>query len=66
MTNRYVSKQQRVAMSHSERSGREKPAWANGIKALYDAVTEEPLPVDFEDLLDRLSNAKHHRNHSKK
>lgn len=28
------------------------PAWANGLKQLYDSVLDEPLPDSFKDLLD--------------
>ena len=28
------------------------PAWAQGLKQLYDSVVEEPLPDTFKDLLD--------------
>lgn len=27
------------------------PAWADGLKQLYDAVVDEPLPDSFKDLL---------------
>ncbi|MBU6266041.1 MAG: hypothetical protein KGN34_00790 [Sphingomonadales bacterium] len=36
-------------------SARAKPAsWANGLRALYDSVVEEPLPDSFMDLLSKL------------
>ena len=28
------------------------PAWAEGLKQLYDSVVDEPLPDAFKDLLD--------------
>lgn len=28
------------------------PAWAEGLKELYDSVVDEPLPDSFKDLLD--------------
>ena len=28
------------------------PAWAEGLKKLYDSVVDEPLPDSFKDLLD--------------
>lgn len=28
------------------------PAWAHGLKQLYDSVVDEPLPDSFKDLLD--------------
>ncbi|PZO71806.1 MAG: hypothetical protein DI636_02515 [Pelagerythrobacter marensis] len=30
------------------------PAWASGLRQLYDQVIEEPLPDSFKDLLDKL------------
>jgi hypothetical protein len=30
------------------------PGWSQGIRALYDAVIQEPLPADFLKLLDEL------------
>ena len=33
------------------------PAWANGLKQLYDEVVEEPLPDAFMDLLAELDSA---------
>ena len=33
------------------------PAWANGLKKLYDSVVDEPLPDSFKDLLSRLDDA---------
>lgn len=32
------------------------PGWANGLRQLYDAVVEEPLPDTFKDLLSKLDN----------
>ena len=31
-----------------------RPEWANGLRQLYDAVIEEPLPDSFKDLLSQL------------
>ena len=31
-----------------------RPDWADGLRQLYDAVVDEPLPDTFKDLLDRL------------
>lgn len=31
-----------------------KPEWADGLRHLYDAVVEEPLPDSFKDLLAKL------------
>lgn len=33
------------------------PAWANGLKQLYDDVVDEPLPDAFKDLLAQLDSA---------
>lgn len=32
----------------------EQPGWANGLRQLYDAVVDEPLPDSFKDLLAQL------------
>lgn len=32
--------------------GSDTPAWAQGLKQLYDSVLDEPLPDSFKDLLD--------------
>ena len=29
------------------------PAWADGLKELYRSVVDEPLPGNFQDLLDK-------------
>ncbi len=34
--------------------GKATPEWADGLKQLYDAVVEEPLPDSFKNLLDQL------------
>jgi len=33
------------------------PAWADGLKRLYDDVVEEPLPDTFKDLLAQLDES---------
>ena len=33
-------------------NGADTPAWADGLKQLYDSVVDEPLPDSFKDLLD--------------
>jgi hypothetical protein len=33
------------------------PEWTAGLKRLYDAVVEEPLPDSFRDLLNKLDAA---------
>jgi hypothetical protein len=33
------------------------PEWAAGLKRLYDAVLDEPLPDSFKDLLSKLDSA---------
>ena len=32
------------------------PEWASGLKHLYDAVVDEPLPDSFKDLLAQLDD----------
>jgi hypothetical protein len=32
------------------------PGWASGLRQLYDAVVEEPLPDNFKDLLSKLDS----------
>ncbi|QFT78897.1 NepR family anti-sigma factor [Erythrobacter sp. THAF29] len=34
----------------------EEPGWANGLRQLYDAVVDEPLPDSFKDLLAQLDD----------
>lgn len=34
------------------RDSTDAPAWAQGLKQLYDSVVDEPLPDSFKDLLD--------------
>ena len=36
------------------RKGGQSPAWAAGLRQLYDQVIDEPLPDSFRDLLDKL------------
>lgn len=36
------------------RAGKKKPDWTNGLRQLYDAVVDEPLPDQFRDLLAQL------------
>lgn len=54
MSNPHDSCPQRGDTPRPDRPVQDKPAWANGIRALYDAVTQEPLPADFEMLLNQL------------
>lgn len=35
------------------------PEWADGLKRLYDAVLDEPLPDSFARLLDQLDGPPH-------
>jgi hypothetical protein len=30
------------------------PLWTDGIRSLYDSVAQEPLPADFQKLLEEL------------
>ncbi len=36
--------------------GENAPAWADGLKQLYDDVVDEPLPDAFKDLLAQLDD----------
>ncbi|WP_394271042.1 NepR family anti-sigma factor [Qipengyuania sp.] len=36
------------------RAMRKNPDWTNGLRQLYDAVVDEPLPDQFRDLLAQL------------
>ncbi len=44
----------RPAPAHHDKS--KPPEWANGLRQLYDAVVEEPLPDSFRDLLSKLDS----------
>lgn len=35
----------------------QRPDWADGLRALYNSVVEEPLPDSFQDLLDKLDDS---------
>jgi len=37
-------------------SRQKSPEWAAGLRRLYDAVVDEPLPDSFSELLDRLDD----------
>jgi hypothetical protein len=41
----------------AQRSVPEMPAWAEGIRTLYDAISHEPLPTDFQTLLNELGKS---------
>ena len=43
----------------SKRAPRSQPTpdWTSGLRRLYDAVVEEPLPDSFAQLLDKLDDA---------
>lgn len=36
--------------------GQPQPGWALGLRQLYDAVLDEPLPDTFKDLLSKLDD----------
>ncbi|MEP3421434.1 MAG: NepR family anti-sigma factor [Erythrobacter sp.] len=38
-------------------AGGKTPAWADGLKQLYDDVVDEPLPDAFKDLLAQLDDS---------
>lgn len=42
--------------SHQGAKASDQPEWANGLKQLYDAVVDEPLPDSFKDLLAQLDD----------
>lgn len=44
------------AAARSGRPGLGDPGWANGLRQLYDAVVDEPLPDTFKDLLSKLDS----------
>lgn len=33
-----------------------RPEWANGLRQLYEAVVDEPIPDSFRDLLSKLDS----------
>ena len=35
---------------------KDQPEWAEGLKRLYDAVLDEPMPESFKDLLAKLDD----------
>ena len=52
------SRSDRPAHASADKAGHgrggARPEWANGLRQLYDAVIEEPLPDSFKDLLSQL------------
>ncbi|TMM46168.1 hypothetical protein FEV51_11975 [Qipengyuania marisflavi] len=42
------------AVRPGDKSEKDNPEWANGLRQLYDSVVEEPLPDTFKDLLSQL------------
>jgi len=44
------------ASKGSSITSQDTPAWADGLKQLYDDVVEEPLPDAFKDLLAQLDD----------
>lgn len=43
-----------TSFGHDKASDTEGPAWADGLKQLYDNVVDEPIPDTFKDLLAQL------------
>lgn len=43
--------------SKPPKSDENSPAWADGLKQLYDSVVDEPLPDSFADLLAKLDES---------
>ena len=54
MSNTPDFRRQRDASYRPDRPPQDKPAWGEGIRAIYDAVTQESLPADFHALLNKL------------
>ncbi len=48
------NKMQQAEMTAQDGAKAGKPEWADGLRQLYDAVVEEPLPDTFKDLLAQL------------
>ena len=46
-----------VPGAEERRNPSRQPEWANGLRQLYDAVVDEPLPDSFTQLLDKLDSA---------
>ncbi|MFC3172899.1 NepR family anti-sigma factor [Novosphingobium bradum] len=55
MTNDKATKPMRPAPPREGR--RAQPEWADGLKQLYDAVLDEPLPDSFADLIAKLDES---------
>ena len=51
-----ADKKHRPARRGKEPADRRGPEWTSGLKQLYDAVVDEPIPDAFKDLLSRLDN----------
>ena len=52
-----IDKSQKPRSSKEAESTHRPPAWADGLKRLYDDVVEEPLPDAFKDLLEQLDES---------
>ena len=53
-----MAEEEEEALARAGKGAGEKPApkpgWAKGLRQLYDSVVDEPLPDDFQDLLEKL------------
>ncbi len=48
-----------AGQSRRESEKSSQPDWADGLKSLYNAVVEEPLPDSFAQLLAKLDSPSH-------
>ena len=51
-----AAKKGRTAKGGKDHGSARGPEWTSGLKQLYDAVVEEPIPDAFKDLLSRLDD----------
>ncbi|MFC4194457.1 NepR family anti-sigma factor [Novosphingobium lubricantis] len=56
-----MSKEKNMIAGQSRRESEKssQPDWADGLKSLYNAVVEEPLPDSFAQLLAKLDSPSH-------
>ncbi|MXO91817.1 NepR family anti-sigma factor [Pontixanthobacter aquaemixtae] len=45
-----------TAAKAGTKNAKSEPAWANGLREIYDSVVDEPLPDSFADLLAKLDD----------
>jgi hypothetical protein len=51
-----AAKKDKTARRGKDHAAARGPEWTSGLKQLYDAVVEEPIPDAFKDLLSRLDD----------